>query len=273
MRAQYSEVDRQALPQILHPLLDRTLVIVAHPDDETIACGGLMQFMREPCVVFATDGAPADEYWWKKHGTRADYASLRQREARSALRAVGVERVCFLGDCEREPHEFSDQRLYLVLDRAYDEILAFAGEFKPDALLTLAYEGGHPDHDSAAFLASRAGIALGCPVYEAPLYHRVEGQSHHQDWTCPAGESAELPVKDEVLARKKAMLAQYRSQFTTLSEGFRPEVERFRVQAHYDWSQPPHPGRLNYEAWGWSISASDVCEAFRQFDERHAKAA
>ncbi|GAC1650237.1 MAG: hypothetical protein NVS9B15_09750 [Acidobacteriaceae bacterium] len=156
-----------------------------------------------------------------------------------------------------------------MLDRAFDEVTDFAAHFRPDAFLTLAYEGGHPDHDSAAFLASRVARHQHVPVYEAPLYHRIDGQPHFQQWTCPAGEAAEFPVEEEVLARKKAMLAQYRSQFTTLSEGFRPELERFRVQATYDFSQPPHPGKLNYEAWGWNISASEVCEAFDQFDQRH----
>ena len=50
----------------LAPLLGRTLVIVAHPDDETITCGGLLQRMRDPCVVFATDGAPEDAYFWSR---------------------------------------------------------------------------------------------------------------------------------------------------------------------------------------------------------------
>ena len=40
-------------------LLGRTLVLVAHPDDECIAFGALLQRIREPLVVFATNGSPA----------------------------------------------------------------------------------------------------------------------------------------------------------------------------------------------------------------------
>ena len=247
-------------------LLGRTLVIVAHPDDETIACGGLMQFMQKPCVAFATDGAPEEEFWWKKYGSRDAYARLRQQEARVALAAVGVEDVLFLRECQRRPHEFADQKLYRVLERAFEELKDFCVRFKPDALLTLAYEGGHPDHDCASFLTARLGQSLAIPVFEAPLYHRTNGTPHFQEWTYDTGVSSEIEIKDEVLARKKVMLAQYRSQFTTLSEGFKPSLERFRPQANYDFSRPPHPGKMNYEAWGWHVSAEDVCSAFVQFD-------
>jgi hypothetical protein len=37
----------------------RPLIFVAHPDDETLACGGLLQRFPGALVVFATDGTPA----------------------------------------------------------------------------------------------------------------------------------------------------------------------------------------------------------------------
>lgn len=230
-----------------------------------------MQFMQEPCVAFMTDGAPEDEYWWKKYGSRDAYARLRQQEARNALASVGVGQSLFLRESEMRPYEFSDQQLHTVLDRAFEELAHFSARFKPDALLTLAYEGGHPDHDSCAFLSSRLGEFLAVPVFEAPLYHRTGNLPHFQQWTCDTGTSCEIEIKDEALSRKKVMLTQYRSQFTTLSEGFRPEVERFRIQAKYDFSQPPHPGKLNYEAWGWQISSLDLCRAFQEFDLARAR--
>lgn len=227
---------------------------------------------KEAGIVFCTDGAPEEEYWWKKHGSRSAYAKLRQQEARAAAHAIGVEEVFFLGDHERESYEFSDQKLFRVLDRAFDELLAVTRSFQPKALVTLSYEGGHPDHDASGFLASRVGRESGVPVWEAPLYHRVEGIGHYQEWTCPAGEIIDLPITGERLARKQAMLSQYRSQFTSLPH-FRPELERFRPQAAYDYSQRPHLGRLNYEEWQWPMSGDDVCAAFRQFDATHPRPA
>ncbi len=256
----------------LRPLLGRTLAVVAHPDDEVIACGGLLQMAESAAVVFCTDGAPEDDYWWKKHGSRAAYARLRQQEARAAAAAIGVHDVFFLGDHERTPHEFADQNLYRVLDRAFDELLSITRGFQPDALVTLSYEGGHPDHDASGFLATRVGERLGVPVWEAPLYHRIETVGHYQDWTCPTGESIDLVISGDALARKQAMLSQYRSQFTSLPN-FKPELERFRPRAAYDYAQRPHPGRLNYEVWQWPMSGDDVADAFRRFDEQRARAA
>src|SRR3954464_14150939 len=47
---------------LLAPLLGRTLVIVAHPDDEAVACAALLQRMREAHVLFCTDGGPLDPW-------------------------------------------------------------------------------------------------------------------------------------------------------------------------------------------------------------------
>ncbi|MFB3812617.1 MAG: hypothetical protein ACE14L_00785 [Terriglobales bacterium] len=61
---------RQAKPG---PALGRTLVLVAHPDDETGGCGGLLQRLCDPVVVFSTDGAPQDPYFWRRHGSPQNY--------------------------------------------------------------------------------------------------------------------------------------------------------------------------------------------------------
>ena len=77
-------------------LLGRTLVLVAHPDDECLAFGALLQRMREPLVVFATNGSPADPYFWQNHGSREAYAALRREEALKSMHAAGVKDVVFL---------------------------------------------------------------------------------------------------------------------------------------------------------------------------------
>ena len=74
----------------LEILLGKTVVIVAHPDDEAAGCGVLLQRMQDPIVVFATDGAPADSFFWGRYGSRDAYAQLRRDEARRALKLAGV---------------------------------------------------------------------------------------------------------------------------------------------------------------------------------------
>lgn len=252
-------MDRSPLDQ----LLGRTLLIVAHPDDESISCGGLLQRIEQPCVVFATDGAPEDEYFWRKYGSRTAYAKLREDEARAALEAVGVTAMEFLAHQVQAP--LVDQRLYKSLAPAFAALSSIVEQFRPQCLLTLAYEGGHPDHDSVSFLAAKLGKTYSIPIWEAPLYHRSPtGQGIYQQFVAERGEVIEHHVQGKDLENKMRMLTCYKSQFDALPS-FRPELERFRPQATYDYSRRPHEGKLNYEVWQWRMTPEEVCAAFVEF--------
>src|SRR6476660_3751995 len=125
----------------LAPLMENTLVVVAHPDDETIGCGCLMQRMFEVRVAFATDGAPLDRQFWPKYQDREHYASVRKLEASDALAYVDADQMEFLTDEEGET--FPDQELYRHLSEAAQALRAVVERVSPAAIITLAYEGGH----------------------------------------------------------------------------------------------------------------------------------
>ena len=72
------------------------------------------------------------------------------------------------------------------------------------------------------------------------------------------------------LARKRAMCAAYESQRDVIVE-FQLEVERFRPQPAYDYSRPPLPGVLNYEAWRWQMTGSQLCAEFSRFLLEHGR--
>ncbi len=246
----------------LAPLLGRTLVIVAHADDEAIACGGLLQRMREPLVLICTDGAPRDRYFWEKYGSRDAYAALRREEARRALAHVGVTRLEFLPPQPNPEQRFVDQDLFLHTRAALHRIDDLVTRIRPDALLTLAYEGGHPDHDTCAFLAWWLSREHVLPAWEAPLYHRkADGMIEKQCFMLPEGDEALFDATTEEVERKRRMLEEYVSQKETI-DLFNPAIERFRPQAAYDVSRPPHPGVLNYEAWGWPVTGAQLVQAF-----------
>ena len=245
-------------------LLGRTLVLVAHPDDECIAFGALLQRMREPVVVFATNGSPADPYFWKPHGSREAYAALRRREAMASMSAVGVKDVIFLADLPGgEP--LVDQELFRNLAVAFDLLADLVRRRMTTALLTLAYEGGHPDHDSCSFLAAQLARRSDLPCWEAPLYHRnPDGSGTFQDFIGRAGEEIDVrPTADEE-ERKRLMCQAYASQGDFLSH-FRLSPEMVRPQSAYDYTRPPHGGKTNYEVWQWSMTADEVSRAFADF--------
>jgi LmbE family N-acetylglucosaminyl deacetylase len=192
------------------PLLGTTLVLVAHPDDEVIACGALMQHMQKAVVVFATDGAPRDESFWRQYQSREAYAGVRRQEARHALKTVGALPV-FLSD--RVNGGVADQELFRNLRAAVPAIERIIAEIQPDCILTLAYEGGHPDHDAACFMAWIAGRRAAVPVWECPLYHRnAQGDSAMQTFPALTGNELELRTECALLEKKIAMFHVYESQ-------------------------------------------------------------
>lgn len=250
---------------ILQPLLGKTLVLVAHPDDEVITCGALLQKMREAVVVFATDGAPRDEYFWKSYESREAYAAVRRREAHEVLTMAGA-RALFLPDSV--PDGIADQELFKRLPHAVEAFTGLVEEHRPDCLLTLAYEGGHPDHDSACFIAARAGAAMGVPVWEAPLYHRKpDGGAAAQTFHRHTGSEVEARVEGVELQTKLAMFAAYKSQNLVL-DGFKPQIEKFRPLADYDFTTRPVPWKLNYELWQWPMTGEEVAAAFTEYMRR-----
>ncbi|HEX7284980.1 MAG TPA: PIG-L family deacetylase [Candidatus Angelobacter sp.] len=250
----------------LKPLLGTTLILVAHPDDEAIAFGALMQQMRRAVVVFATDGAPRDERFWQQYGSRQAYAQVRRREACATLGLVGAEPVYLV---DRVKGGVADQELFRNLPAAIEVCRQIVDDLRPEALSTLAYEGGHPDHDAICFIASTLAREAGLPVWEAPLYHRnQDGACVFQQFHRPAGGEVRLQVEGAVLENKTAMFRAYASQESVLDD-FHAETETVRPLAGYDFSRPPLPWKLNYEHWGWPMTGEAVAGEFRNYLEGH----
>jgi LmbE family N-acetylglucosaminyl deacetylase len=229
------------------------MLIVAHPDDEAIGAGMLLQRIQDPLVVFCTDGGPKDEFFWKAHGSRQEYVRVRHEEARNAAEIAGVKKVAFL--------DFPDQELFLHLRDALTELEKLASRHNVQAVLTHAYEGGHPDHDSCAFLGYLLGRNLELPVWEMPLYHRTKAGGQAQTFVERNGRSVRVRVKASELETKRRMVDAHKSQNLALSP-FDLAVERFRPQAVYDYRRPPKAEVINYEAWQWRMEAVEVAAAF-----------
>ena len=274
-------------------LTGRVLVLVAHADDESVCYGALMQRMRGPVVVIATDGAPRDEYFWGRFGSREAYRAVRRDEARRAMRLAGVRELLLLPE---EDSRLEDQRLFLNLAAAYERLERLVDWVRPDAIATLAYEGGHPDHDSCSLLGARLGRQFGVPVWEAPVYSRVYEQGlvdagasadptqandghelmgHRetsnrkprvQQFICETGDEVTIQIGERELEVKLAMCKQYASQGDFLKT-FDVRRELVRPQVKYDYAQPPHEGRANYEQWQWWMTAREVCAKFKEFLE------
>lgn len=244
-------------------LLGRTLVVVAHPDDEVIGCGALLQRMTEPVVVFCTDGAPRQAQWWRRYGSREAYSRLRRGEARQALSHAGVSKFEFLADASGE--SFVDQELFKRIADVVAALHKLIDRYQPGALLTHAYEGGHPDHDTCCFVTSIVAREAAIPVWEMPLYRRDErGDGIRQQFVQSTSNIVELQASAAEVERKRRMFEAYTSQ-GNIASAFDARVERLRPLHRYDFSQPPHEGKLNYEIWCWEMTGREVADAFNQY--------
>lgn len=215
----------------------RVLLIAAHPDDETIGVGIRMTRWdpEQVTILHITDGSP------RSYPGREEYAKARRQELSEALALAGIgEHRC------RRLH-FVDQEAYLHLPELVEQIGEIIDEIRPDVVYTHPYEGGHPDHDSAAFAVAQILPAREYACYHAGPAGLVTGEF------LGTGE-VELTILSEAERDlKRRMFQCFRTQQPVLRD-FQVTSEKFRDAPRYDFTQPPHPGQLQYEKLGWNIT-------------------
>jgi LmbE family N-acetylglucosaminyl deacetylase len=129
----------------------RLLVLAAHPDDESLGASAALGRCATSAVAFLADGATRDARFrpgWS--GSRETYAQARRQEGLAALALVHVppDSIFWMGG--------TDQETIYELDRLITRFADIIAQFAPEVVITHPYEGGHPDHDAAALVASAA---------------------------------------------------------------------------------------------------------------------
>jgi N-acetylglucosamine malate deacetylase 2 len=232
----------------------KCLLIAAHPDDETIGAGVLLSRRKDIKVVQVTDGSPLNlsDAFAAGFRTREEYAEARRKETSEALAVAG------LGDDAFSNLHFIDQQVSFHLGELSNRIFSVVQQTKPEIVLTHAYEGGHPDHDSVAFACHMAHRMSGpdAPfrICEFTGYHAGNGGMDMYAFLPRSGEPQfEYDLNAEERNLKLRMAEKFTSQRRTLQPFCRPEAERFRVAPQYDFTRPPHEGRLWYENFNWGV--------------------
>lgn len=240
----------------------KPLIVVAHPDDETIACAGLLQRVPGSLVVIATDGAPPGYRFDRRFGTLTNYSELRFQEAAHAL--GHVRQATLRRPVRRRGSYFVDQHLFQDLPGAVGAISKMAREFCPDAVVSHAYEGGHIDHDACSFVARQIAAALSVRQFEFPLYGAERaGTRAWQQFRDVRPDGFELRLNPTELACKTRMMAEYQTQPGVFSV-FDPEIERFRLASAEAFFVTACE---EYAYEGRQISAQKLVEKFREFEK------
>ncbi|MES2946374.1 MAG: PIG-L family deacetylase [Pseudomonadota bacterium] len=188
----------------------RLVVIAPHPDDEILACGGLIaSAIRQGIavqVIAVTDGEAS-------HGTDdrsrcTQLGARRVQESHAGLAALGVAAscVCRLG--------IADGAVAAHIPELAEQLLPLLGP--SDVVITTWALDGHPDHEATSAAAAQASMQAGCRLLQAPvwMWHWSEPGDIRVPWHALVG----FGIPAESLALKRSALLQHQSQLEDRDE-------------------------------------------------------
>lgn len=227
-----------------------TLILLAHQDDE-IALAPLLASLKAAQapvrIVFLTDGG------WRVAPQRRNGESLK------ALLSMGVVRseVSFLGSELGIP----DGSLFRHLPEIARNLERELQGLSIGDIYTLAFEGGHADHDAVCALAWAVKASLGSTgnIWQVPFYRGATGGGlAHFSLFAPLPENGpvtELPLTRELSLLRTKLMRFYPSQWRTWRgigmaltwHGlFAPVMRVQRLALERLWTRPAE-GKLLYE--------------------------
>lgn len=222
-------------------------IVVAHPDDESLWLGTVLNRLSNATLIHLTDGAPRDMRDAARLGfdTRAAYAGARARELDAALAALGATP-------RRLAYRFVDQNLVFRIAELVERLRSDLARMR--AVVTHPYEGGHPDHDAAA-LAVRAAFAG--EVIEFACYHLADGERvFGRFWPDAAAVEHVRLLGAEEQARVDEAIQAHATQRDVIGN-WRPTEERWRHAPRYDFTAVPPPRAALYDGFGWALTSAE----------------
>ncbi len=231
---------------------DRLLVVAPHPDDESLACGGLIQRAvaagADVRVVIATrgDANPWPQRWserrWRLDSAAiARWGALRTGEARAALGILGIaeDHVSFL--------QWADQGLTTRLVREGEASVAQLRELialhRPTLVAMPDIRDSHPDHSALSILMEAAMRAETSRARVLTYWLHGRGRAPIQAWRHVTLSSGEL-------AKKRAAALSHVSQ----THFGRSRLLRF-VDVVERFMEPAWPQHGPRSQWRWRFVA------------------
>jgi LmbE family N-acetylglucosaminyl deacetylase len=175
---------QQVRPVAAHELVtpgQRAIIIAPHPDDEVLACGGLLHLLAaqgtRAIVVAATDGdgshPGSSEY------APAQLARLRARETEAALRSLALPGQPAPQIIRARIPDGSVTAQVGALQTLLEQLL------RPDDVVFVTWrQDGHPDHEACGHAAALAARMCGATLVEMPVWtwHWAEPGDSRVPW-------------------------------------------------------------------------------------------
>ena len=223
---------------------DRLLIIAPHPDDESLATGGLIQravkIGAEVRVVFVSDGDNNPwpqrllERRWRIGATgRERWGARRRAEALAALLVLGVPEssVVFLG--------WPDQGTTAALLHAHEQSIAVLTReieaWRPTVIAAPSPYDVHPDHNALAVQLQLALARATCQPRQLRYFVHRSGALPRQHATLRLTEAEQAKKRNAILCHATQM-ALSRRRFLA----YAGSTEQFFAT---DAAPPDHPIR------------------------------
>jgi len=246
----------------------RILILVAHPDDEVVACAASIARARaagaDIYALYLTHGCLARDVVWPWQ--RKDYdarVATRHNEAEQAAAQLGIRPIGWSSRAARQ--------LWRELPQVLAQVQAAVEQIRPDQLWVPAYEGGNPDHDGLNAVGFKMKARLS--VLEFAEYNFFGGKARSNRFISSDETVRVTDLTQGERAAKRAVLNIYASERGNLSS-IGVDQESYRPLAAYDYRQPPHQGGLWYARFQWVpfrhprvdfTSPAEVSAAITQF--------
>lgn len=245
-----------ALPTWPLPRDGRTVVVAAHPDDETLTAGGLLAELaavgRPADVVVVSDGAASHP--GSPTLTPADLARRRADEVRRAVEVLSpASDVTLLG--------YADGGLREARDAVAADLRRVLSTGAPVRTLVTTWRGdAHRDHRVLAEVCADLADEHACTLVEAPLW--LWHWATPDDDAVPWDALRALPLSDHAVVLKQRAVAAHATQVHALSDdpadapvlhprflaGFARDVEPFVVTPAPRRADEPDTGAASLPA-------------------------
>lgn len=235
----------------------RLLVVAPHPDDESIAVGGLLARAQalgtEVRVLLLTDGDrnPWPQRWIERRlftgeADRARWGLRRRGEAEQAMQKLALPTSALT--CLGWPDLGITERLMQHTQASISKLTAILDTFAPTVAVFPALRDRHPDHGASHVLMSLALMKAKAPR-PISLCYQVHGVQPDTQPALLRLDAAELARKHSAVRAHASQLALSRGRLlgkASSLEAYWPvdpyESDGVAQQSH--WVLPWHPPRL-----------------------------
>jgi len=200
-----------ALPALALRRTGRTVVVAAHPDDETLGAGGLLAELSDaghPAEVVVVSDGSASHPGSPTLGP-SDLVARRRAEVLDAVRLLSPgSRVALLGH--------PDGALREARDAVEADLRAVLADGPPVDQLVANWRGdGHRDHRIVGEVCATLADELGCALLEYPLW--LWHWATPDDPRVPWDALGVVELTDRSVVRKHRAVAAHVTQVTPLS--------------------------------------------------------